>query len=226
MAEVEQTPWTLVRVPGVDLPPAVSPSLTLEEGRASGHAGCNRFTGAYELAGERLTFGPLAGTLMACPPPLEAVERAYLAALARVASWRVEEDALVLLDADGQELLRYEPASLTGAWEVTGLLQGSALSSPLPGTTLGLELGDDGACGGSAGCNRFRGSYRISGQGIELSALAATRRACAEPDGVMEQEHAFLALLGDAARYRLDGRSLDLLDAGGGRLVALTRAAE
>jgi heat shock protein HslJ len=44
---------------------------------------------------------------MACPPPLDALERAYLDALASVARWHVADEMLSLADADGNELLRF-----------------------------------------------------------------------------------------------------------------------
>ena len=58
-------------------------------------------------------------TRMACPPPADAVERAYVAALGRVAAWHLDGSGLVLVDDDHNELLRYEEASLLGDWEVT-----------------------------------------------------------------------------------------------------------
>jgi heat shock protein HslJ len=36
------------------------------EGKVSGFGGCNRFSGAYRLSGERIVIGPLASTRMAC----------------------------------------------------------------------------------------------------------------------------------------------------------------
>jgi copper homeostasis protein (lipoprotein) len=64
---------------------------------------------------------------------------------------------------------------------------------------------------GSGGCNRLLGGYRIDGNRIEFSKLAVTLMAC--PAG-MEQEQAFLRALGEAARWRVTGSHLELLDAG------------
>jgi copper homeostasis protein (lipoprotein) len=49
----------------------------------SGSGGCNRFTGSYELNGERLTFGETAGTMMACIEGME-TEKEFFAALKQV----------------------------------------------------------------------------------------------------------------------------------------------
>ena len=43
---------------------------------------------------------------------------------------------------------------------------------------------------------------------------------CPEPEGVMEQEAAYLAALPTATNYRVDGRSLALLSADGTYVVS------
>lgn len=53
--------------------------------KANGFSGCNRFTGAYDLAGGELSFGPLAGTRMACAAgPGSALEQPFLQGLADI----------------------------------------------------------------------------------------------------------------------------------------------
>jgi len=100
--------WQLVQLVGTDLPDDVVPTLQLLDGVASGQAGCNSFTGGYELDGRDLAIGPLATTRMACAPPLDEVEAAYLGALEQVASFDVNENELVLRDADDTPVLFYE----------------------------------------------------------------------------------------------------------------------
>jgi heat shock protein HslJ len=76
--------------------------------RASGFSGCNRFTGAYDLKDGKLSFGPLAGTRMACISGAgAALEQPYLDALAHVARSGVQMNppqALQLTLDDGQVL--------------------------------------------------------------------------------------------------------------------------
>ena len=59
---------------------------------------------------------------------------------------------------------------------------------------------------------------------IEIEPPAGTKKACGEPDGVMEQEAAYLAALPTAVSYRLAGSVLELIDADGKRLVTYTSA--
>ena len=101
---LEGTAWTLVG--GVGPVGDEPPTLSLEEGQASGFAGCNRFRGGYESTDAELTFDALATTFMACPEPQMQTETAYLAALEGVDSWTIENEELVLSGGDG-ELLRY-----------------------------------------------------------------------------------------------------------------------
>lgn len=77
------------------------------QNRVSVHGGCNRLSGSYQLAGERLTFGGLAGTKMACRVGLEDEAR-FVAALAAGAAWRITEQTLDLLDAGGGRVARFE----------------------------------------------------------------------------------------------------------------------
>ncbi|HUF35671.1 MAG TPA: META domain-containing protein [Gemmatimonadales bacterium] len=56
--------------------------------RASGSGGCNRVAGSYELSGDRLRLGRMAGTLMACMEGME-TEQAFLEMLGRVSGWRM-----------------------------------------------------------------------------------------------------------------------------------------
>src|SRR6267142_2811231 len=51
--------------------------------RASGAGGCNRFTGSYEVNGDRLAFGETAATMMACLEGME-TEKEFFAADSRL----------------------------------------------------------------------------------------------------------------------------------------------
>lgn len=66
-----------------------------------GDTGCNRFHGQYRLQGTDLSIGPLATTRRAGSPEAMEQERAILAALASVTGWRLGDDRVDLLRADG-----------------------------------------------------------------------------------------------------------------------------
>ena len=70
-------------------------------GTVSGSSGCNTYTGSYGIDGDQLLFGPLATTKKACPDPIMAQERAFLAALASTSTYAIEAGRAVLRSADG-----------------------------------------------------------------------------------------------------------------------------
>lgn len=161
---------------------------------------------------------------MACAPPGDAIERAYLAALEQVAAWRMDDPELVLLDGEDAELLRYVAATPVGDWEATAVQAGNALASPLAGTEITASFADDGTLTGSAGCNTYSTTFLTDRGGIEIPPAATTRKTCPTPEGVMEQEAAYLAALPTTAAYRVDGDSLALLRADGTYVASFVRS--
>lgn len=109
-SEIEGGEWQLARLNGKEITtpiPERRPSLRLDrgEGNASGAAGCNLFSGNYQLEGQSLRFGPLASTKMYCEGAME-IEREYLDALEKTRGWRVEAGQLLLLDRNQRTIAR------------------------------------------------------------------------------------------------------------------------
>jgi copper homeostasis protein (lipoprotein) len=110
-APLETTNWKLTRL--ADMPVTIAakqgePHFILDSKtkRITGSGGCNRFTGSYQRSGDRLTFGKMAMTFMACPEGME-TEREFMAALEQVKSWKIFGDRLELLDGNGGFLARF-----------------------------------------------------------------------------------------------------------------------
>jgi copper homeostasis protein (lipoprotein) len=111
-APLESTYWKLTRLG--DKPVTVAakqgePHFVLDNKtkRIAGSGGCNRFTGSYQRSGDRLTFGKMAMTFMACPESME-TEREFVAALEQVRSWKIFGEYLELFDSNGGFLARFE----------------------------------------------------------------------------------------------------------------------
>ena len=189
-----------------------TPSIQFAAKQVSGSAGCNRFSGSYTVDGDRMSFGPLATTQMACPPPADEVERMFLKALDGVTHWRVDSGKLVL---SGSKTLRFGVASITGSWTVTSFRQGDAIKSTLLDTHVTATFGADDRLTGSAGCNDYDARYTTDRTTIQIATPKAGTRECAEPKGIMEQERAYLEALPDARSYELAGAQLTLLSAAG-----------
>jgi heat shock protein HslJ len=75
--------------------------------RVSGSGGCNRLMGSYELNGDQLKFGPMAGTRMACLEGIDS-EQAFLKSLAQVNRWKITGQSLELFDSDGKVLAQFK----------------------------------------------------------------------------------------------------------------------
>lgn len=208
---LENVPWVLSSGVDVEGWEDTGPSATFEDGRVSGSSGCNQFGAEYTLDGDSLQLGTITSTLMACPPPADEVERAYLSSLEQVRSWRLDNAELVLVDAEDEELLRYREASLVGDWEVTAFYAGDAVQSPIPGTTITASFAEDGTLSGSGGCNTYNATYTTENGRTTITEPASTLAACPEPEGVMDQEAAYLAALPSTASFRIDGGALSLL---------------
>jgi heat shock protein HslJ len=75
--------------------------------------------------------------------------------------------------------------------------------------------------GGTMTCNQYGGGpdsgrYTATDRGeLAIPQLAVTVQLCAEPEGIMEQEAAYIQALHDAATYRVTGGDLELADASG-----------
>jgi heat shock protein HslJ len=221
--------WTLAWVPGFELPAQPLATLRFEAGRAVGTDGCNRYSAPYKAAGGSLEFGAkAAATLMACPPEVMQVANAFGALLYETRSYHTDGDTLVLLGAGGKALARFKEQAdrIAGtAWQVTGYNNGrQAVVGVIAGTKLTMVFGDDGRLSGSAGCNDYSAPFTADGAGMRIGPPAATRKACAQPEGVMAQEAAFLAALPAAATQRREADRLELRSADGA-LVATARQA-
>jgi heat shock protein HslJ len=112
-----------------------------------------------------------------------------------------------------------EPADLLtgGEWRVTGI-GGRSVAGETPPT---LEFTAGGGLSGSGSCNRYAGSYTLSGEGLGTSGVAATRMACAEP--TMDQEQRFLAALSAVHRFEIAADGALILHAADGRSISATR---
>jgi heat shock protein HslJ len=233
LAPLEGTYWKMIEVAGKPAPaqdPKREAHLQFHAGgRVSGSDGCNRIAGSYELKGDRLAFGQIAGTLMACLSP-SGTEGPFRDVLKRAARFTIAGDRLALFDATGIELAVFaagkmsvpSPSSaLAGtSWRLVKF-QGS------DGTTLTpddrakytIEFAAGGQLTARVDCNRGRGTWASSGSNeIAFGALALTRATC--PAGslhdqivkqwgtirsyVIRDGHLFLALTADGGIYEFE----------------------
>jgi heat shock protein HslJ len=115
-APLENTYWKLTQLGNAAVRPAPNQQeahFILHPGdrRVSGSGGCNRLTGTYELEGDRLTFGRMAGTLMACVAGMVNEQR-FLGVLQETRRAKITQQQLELLDESGRVVARFEAVHL------------------------------------------------------------------------------------------------------------------
>jgi heat shock protein HslJ len=107
-------------------------------------------------------------------------------------------------------------------WTLTGYVHNGTPAQALSGTTVTLDFGVDGRITGSAGCNHYFASYEVKGTAITIGQAGSTMMYCDTP-GLMDQESAYLTLLGQAKTITIEGDRLTLSDAKGTTILSFTK---
>lgn len=104
---LEGTEWVLTSFGQQEKAPAEPRvTMTVEDGRASGSAGCNRYFTDFQDGDEMpasLSLGPVGSTKMMCPEEIMAIEDRFLQELGKVSSFTFAGGRLVLSWQDGDE---------------------------------------------------------------------------------------------------------------------------
>ena len=108
------------------------------------------------------------------------------------------------LDDNAWAMVQYRNAS----GEMVGLL---------PDSLVTVEF-KDGELGGTAGCNHYFGSYEAKDDKLTVGPMGMTEMWC-EPAPLMDQEQAYLAAVGEVARFQITDGELTLFDSSGAELA-------
>jgi len=84
-----------------------------DDGKVAGNAGCNKYSGGYQVDGDAITIGPLAATQMLCNDPADVMETeaAFLQNMSNAATFAIENGMLTLFDKEGKKLLIFNAAA-------------------------------------------------------------------------------------------------------------------
>ena len=161
---------------------------------------------------------PLSGTWQDCPPDAGSVLYGILAYNPVDQTARQQQTVTVT------EPEPVDPLAGT-SWAATNYYNAATnrMESVLPGTGLTATFSRDGRVSGSAGCNDYQGGYSVDGQSLSILGPSATGRACTEPEGIMEQESAFLNALGSAAAFDLEAGQLYILNGANQAVIEFLR---
>jgi heat shock protein HslJ len=205
--------------------PKSSIHATFDNGKLHGSGGCNQYSGQYNSTQEqRLSISDrIASTMMACAPAVSQQEQHYLSLLPKVTHYLFKDDALLMMNAQNQLILKYtvlQSAMLERTqWQASGINNGKGGVVSSTSTHMATVRFEEGKVSGSAGCNNFSASYTISGENLTIGPAMATRKSCAEPEGIMEQEQQFLQALQKSHTYKLGRDRLELRNEKGSLLV-------
>jgi len=108
---LKNTYWSLIELNGEDSSnasdqPEVHLVFHINDNTLHGSDGCNRIQGSYTKTGEQFVFESLISTRMHCPVGMDQANL-FLQALSKTDQIRIEENNLILYDAD-IELARFE----------------------------------------------------------------------------------------------------------------------
>ena len=200
-------------------------------GRVSGSDGCNRLTGAFDVAGDAISFGVIASTRMACPDT-GAIENGFREALRATARWRRIADRLELIDASGATVALFaaridgasdDPPGLRGhelagtSWRLVKF-QGADGTTVTPAASVPYTVvfGDDGRLTARLPCEQGGGTWSSEvPPGIRFGPLVLTASACQRDpvrdhvvrqwpmvrSYVLKDGHLFLSLFADGGVF-------------------------
>ena len=204
-----------------------------EQGKLSGSAGCNNYSGAYSRSSTGICqFSKITLTEKACQPALIMEQESMLIAnLRKVTVCDLLDNKLLLKDEKGTVLATFIPPkkpSLQGtSWKATSFSNGQGGMTYVYGWKwpLTAQFGDNDQFTGSAGCNKYLATYTASpdDQSFHFEMIKMTSKQCA-PERIMQQEGNFMAALYSASSYHLEERKLTLQDAEGNTVVVFTKS--
>lgn len=202
----------------------------LPDGTLAIQADCNRAHAQYRLEESRLhlELGPT--TLMACGE--DSLGDRFLTQLGGASLVFVQDGQLFIDLKFDSGTMKFSPieaglgqALIGSRWRATGYNNGrGALVSLVEGTEISLHFGAEGQLEGSAGCNHYSAPFEFQGERVSIGPARSTRKFCAEPDGLMAQEAAFLEALPRAVILERSGERLEMRMADGAMVATWARA--
>jgi heat shock protein HslJ len=226
----------------VSMLPDTRATVTYFWDRYAGFDGCNWFLGVYSATADgEMRMNTPASTFNVCGPE-ELHEQAALfgSSLLNVTAYQLEGEQLIESTVDDQRLLTFNPArpipmpntqwGLSFWWHADD----EQWRPVVLGSSTDITLTEGGEASGSGGCNNYTVGYEGDLQvekvmestdsyaelpTLTFGPVATQQAACEEPDGIMDQEQAYLNSLGSVAYYFKLGGMLMMLDAEGSPLL-------
>ena len=105
---LEGTSWALANIGGAPPVAGANVGIAFKDGNVGGSGGCNQYGGKYQTSGEKIQFGEIVSTEMACADnSLNDQEQRFLTLLQQSASYQMAAGTLTLRDSAGAVLLEF-----------------------------------------------------------------------------------------------------------------------
>lgn len=198
-------------------------SFDIGKNRFSGSGGCNRIMGYVTAEGDRLKFGRVASTLMACKN--SDLEMEFISALESTVNYKITGNQLMLANPDKVLLVFYDPTMelkektaddavtdyrLNDIWVLESINDIQAdeknYMKGLPRLEINIK---EMTFMGNGGCNSINGKFESAGEDIKFGPIASTRMMC---PGNYESE--FLTALNNSEKFKIENNRLYIMQDG------------
>ena len=226
-----------------------APSVTLvflDDYRAAGVAACRDYFATYGGAEGRIGFpwmSMVRSSYPSCSDEIRRLEGRFTTALSQARDYSVDKDegsSRLMIRTSRGKTLTFEPllpaveSIADGNWVLKAFVKVHVTESgmrllrvtnPLQGPEITVSF-REGGVSGSAGCNSYSAQHSIGDAEIAFTSPGVTRRVCATPDGVMQQETRFLNLLPSLTKFHIYGERLFIYAEDGRAMLFVLRPAE
>lgn len=191
------------------LVPSTKIFLSFDEGghNVGASAGCNSFSGPYEVEGDRLVVGQVGGTEMGCDEARHAQDEWLVELLMADPAVELAGERLTITSGSTVVVLLDRAVAdpdrpLTGTtWVLDTLVKGEVASTPPAGTRASIAFEEDGTFSVETGCNAGGGRYILEGDRLTFASYETTLMACKDEREAVE---AHMVGLLDAGEVRVE----------------------
>ena len=226
-----------------------APAVTLvflDDYRAAGVAACRDYFATYGASEGRIGFpwmSMVGSSYVSCSDEIRSQEGRFTTDLSRARDYSVDKDegsSRLMIRTSRGKTLTFEPllpaveSIADGNWVLKAFVKVHVTESgmrllrvtnPLQGPEITMSF-REGGVSGSAGCNSYSTQHSIGDAEIAFTSPRVTRRVCATPDGVMQQETRFLNLLPSLTKFHIYGERLFIYAEDGRAMLFVLRPAE
>jgi len=184
-------------------------SASFDGMNVSGSAGCNQYQAPIIEKDGAITISAPITTLLSCQPEVMEEESQFLKNLKQAVHYKLNEDTLLLFDAENHPIITLRKSEETGRipfpydtpFILTKILKDDKLTYAFLALKTMIEFHPDGTISGNGGCNNFSSTYNLTATEITFEPVRITKKACNKSR--LNQEKALLDVLKGTIGYEV-----------------------